>query len=155
MDAAELSISELAHEAGLSRRAVRFYVQQGLLPPPEGRGRGSHYRPEHLGRLRQILELQQAGHSLEAIRKILQGGHAPIAERPDRQAVRPRISAELWTRLKLLDGVELHFNAARFSPDAAKLIELREIIRHAFKSAEDGSGQDDFGENPTSQQEPT
>jgi hypothetical protein len=30
-----MSIGELADAAGLSRRAIRFYVQQGLLPAPE------------------------------------------------------------------------------------------------------------------------
>lgn len=135
MHDAELNISELAVAAGLSRRAVRFYVQQGLLAPPEGRGRGSHYRPEHLARLKRIVELQQAGHSLDAIRMILEGRPAPTASAPPQRLYRPRVSAELWTRLKLMDGVELHFNAARFSPEVERLLELRDLVRQVFAAS--------------------
>src|SRR5687768_76876 len=117
MPTAELSIAELADAAGLSRRAIRFYVQQRLLPAPSGRGRGRHYDPSHLERLRRIAELQSAGHSLDAIRRILEGGRESMStlSAPEPQARRPRVrpalSAELWTRLRLSDGVELHFDA--------------------------------------------
>src|SRR5215469_5617672 len=94
----QLSISELATAAGLSRRAVRFYVVKGLLPPPIGLGRGSHYEPSHLERLRRIIQLQQSGHSLEAIRQLLDGQPVPPPVAPARPAVAPRLSAELWTR---------------------------------------------------------
>ncbi len=53
-----LSIGELADAAGITARAVRFYVQQQILPKPIGRGRGSHYGEAHLDRLRRIVELQ-------------------------------------------------------------------------------------------------
>ena len=155
MDLAELSISQLTTAAGLSRRAVRFYVQQGLLPPPEGRGRASHYRPEHLARLKNILELQQSGHSLDAIRRILDGEPVMIEPSSNRRPARPRMSAEIWTRLRLMDGLELHFNAARFSPDPANLIQLREVIRQVFTSSGNAPGPDSFGDNVTSKQEPT
>ena len=44
-------IAELAALGGVTRRTVRYYVQQGLLPAPLGVGRGRHYGPEHLARL--------------------------------------------------------------------------------------------------------
>src|SRR5688572_5160641 len=80
------SIGDLADAAGVSRRAIRFYVQQRLLPPPLGRGRGGHYDGSHLERLRRIGELQAAGHSLDAIRRILETGEvvAPPAVAPRR-----------------------------------------------------------------------
>ena len=65
----ELSIGDLADAAGLSRRAVRYYVQQGLLQPPLGRGRGRHYDRSHLDRLRRIGGLQQAGFLVEGLRE--------------------------------------------------------------------------------------
>jgi hypothetical protein len=37
------SIGELADATGVSRRTVRFYVQRGLIDPPVGLGRASHY----------------------------------------------------------------------------------------------------------------
>src|SRR3954452_11432244 len=119
MESGELSIGELADAANLSRRAVRFYVQQKLLPTPLGRGRGRHYDRSHLDRLRQIAELQSAGHSLDAIRQILDGKPAPSAlkaesdngARPVRS--KPALSAELWTRIRLMDGVELSFDSTK------------------------------------------
>lgn len=139
MQPGELSIGELADAAGLSRRAIRFYVQQRLLPLPTGRGRGRHYDQSHLDRLRRIAELQSAGHSLDAIRRILEGAtaEAPVAATPDVEPRTPRrraaFAAELWTRLRLAEGVELHFDAARHQPDVGKLIALREAIRDVFR----------------------
>jgi DNA-binding transcriptional MerR regulator len=133
MQPVEMGIGELADSAGLSRRAIRFYVQQGLIPPPLGRGRGRHYDTTHLDRLRRISQLQAAGHSLGAIRRILGGEDvpAPPVEVP-RRAIGPSFSAELWTRLRLIEGVELHYDAARFNPPVEKLLALREAVREAF-----------------------
>lgn len=127
-----MGIGDLADAAGLSRRAVRFYVQQRVLPPPTGRGRGKHYTAEHLERLQKIASLQAAGHSLDAIRRILDG--QPVSEIPQPPRVLPRVAAaaELWTRIKVMEGVELHFNAARHQPEAEKLLALRDAIRDAF-----------------------
>ena len=145
MESGELSIGELADRAGLSRRAIRFYVQQDLLPAPLGRGRGRHYDATHLERLKRIAQLQTAGHSLDAIRKILarQPGDgvepAPMttdAPRPSRP--RPALSAELWTRLRLMEGVELHFDAAKFRPEVEGLLEIRDVIRSVFRPEQDG-----------------
>src|SRR5208282_5888435 len=98
MESAMLGIGELAEAAGLSRRAVRFYVQQRLLPAPAGRGRGRHYDASHLQRLKQIAQLQTSGHSLEAIRRILDGENVPAPADAPRRAPRAALSAELWTR---------------------------------------------------------
>jgi DNA-binding transcriptional MerR regulator len=139
MESGEMAIGELADAAGLSRRAIRYYVQQGLLPVPLGRGRGRHYDDSHLQALKRIAELQQAGHSLDAIRKILRRppGAAPeaVAALPEngRSKARATLSAELWTRLRLVEGVELHFDAATFSPEAEGLLALREVARKVFR----------------------
>ena len=144
-----LSIGDLAEAAGLSRRAIRFYVQQRLLPPPLGRGRGRHYDQTHLQRLRRIEQLQSAGHSLEAIRRILDNGDAatpPPPAAPSRRVPRLRLSAELWTRLSLGDGVELHYDAARHNPTLEQLMELRAAVHAALTNnqpdpADAGEGQ--------------
>jgi len=133
----QMGIGELAEAAGLSRRAVRFYVQQQLLPPPTGRGRGNHYTAEHLERLQKIASLQGAGHSLDAIRRILAGEAVEAPAQPPRVLPRVAASAELWTRIKVMEGVELHFNAACHQPEAQKLLALRDAIREVFTSAEE------------------
>lgn len=136
MDDDRLSIDELATAAGLTRRGIRFYVQQRLLPAPHGVGRGKHYDRSHLDRLRQIRELQTAGHSLDEIRHLLDGGAAPAPpaapERPRRATARPLLRAELWRRLPIREGVELSFDAARFNPTVEQLLALREAITAVF-----------------------
>lgn len=132
MQSADMGIGELADSAGLSRRAIRFYVQQGLIPAPLGRGRGRHYDGTHLDRLRRIAELQSAGHSLDAIRKILAGQEVPPPLSAPRKSGGATLSADLWTRLHLIEGVELHYDAARFNPPVEKLLALREAVRNAF-----------------------
>lgn len=140
-----MAIGELADAAGLSRRAIRFYVQQGLLPPPLGRGRGRHYDATHLDVLRRIQDLQQAGHSLDAIRKILQGASPGPPPRPaplggnGEPRPRPTLSAELWTRLRLMEGVELHFDAAKFQPEVEGLLALRQAAREVFARDQEDS----------------
>ena len=129
-----MSIGELADAAGVSRRAVRFYVQRGLLPPPHGLGRGPHYDGAHLERLKRIGELQAAGHSLEAIGRILEGGEppdvmAPPPDSPARPRRKPLVTSELWTRLTLADGVELHVDAARHHLTVEDLLAVRDAVR--------------------------
>jgi DNA-binding transcriptional MerR regulator len=129
MQSGTLSIGELADAAGLSRRAIRFYVQRGLLPPPLSVGRGRHYDDTHLARLRRIADLQSTGYSLDAIARLLEG-HA-VDPPPPAPANRPRVrlAAELWTRLRLAEGLELHLDATRFNPDAQQLLALQEAVR--------------------------
>ena len=57
---------ELCDAADVTPRTVRYYVQQGLLPAPDTRGRGARYDRAHLARIRLI--------------KRLQGRHLPLAE---------------------------------------------------------------------------
>jgi len=127
-----MSIDELAEAAGLTRRAVRYYVQQKLLPPPLGVGRGKHYDATHLEQIRRLRELQTAGYALDDIRRILDGGEAPAPTPASRAKVRPAEEAELWTRLKISDGLELHLDLKRFNVDVSRLAAARELLREAF-----------------------
>jgi DNA-binding transcriptional MerR regulator len=147
MQSGEMAIGELADAAGLTRRAIRFYVQQGLLPAPLGRGRGRHYDDSHLQALKRIAELQQAGHSLDAIRKILRrspasGAPEAVAAPPGNGRSKPRatLSAELWTRLRLMEGVELHFDAAKFAPEVEGLLAVRDVAREVFRRRDGENG---------------
>ncbi len=66
-----LTIDELAREAGIPSRTIRFYQSKGLLPRPEMHGRVAHYGPEHRERLRRIAELQDRGLQIKAIQELL------------------------------------------------------------------------------------
>lgn len=141
MDEKRLSIEELADAAGLTRRGIRFYVQQQLLPTPYGVGRGKHYDETHLARLQQIRDLQSAGHSLDEIRQILSGktdgaGGRPVSPAQSPNHAPPPLRAELWRRLRIIEGVELSFDAARFNPTVEQLTALRSAIAGTFASEE-------------------
>ena len=66
------SISELAEEAGVTPRTIRFYTAEGLLPPPDTRGRYARYTEEHLQRLSVIQQLKEAFLPLHVIREELE-----------------------------------------------------------------------------------
>lgn len=80
-----LSLQELAAEAGLPARTVRFYIARGLVPGPAGAGRGAAYGSEHLARLRAIRRLQAKGLMLAEIAREL-GGGKPEAGLPEPSA---------------------------------------------------------------------
>jgi DNA-binding transcriptional MerR regulator len=71
MSDADLTIDDLAREAGIPSRTVRFYQTKGLLPRPEMRGRVAHYGPAHVERLRLIAQLQDRGLKIKAIHELL------------------------------------------------------------------------------------
>jgi DNA-binding transcriptional MerR regulator len=62
------TIGELAEKAGVTPRTVRYYTAEGLLPPPETRGRYALYGEEHLRRLQLIARLKEAYLPLEEIK---------------------------------------------------------------------------------------
>jgi DNA-binding transcriptional MerR regulator len=76
-----LSLAELTEAAGVSVRTVRYYIAEGLLPPPHGSGPASFYVPAHLERLQLIGRLKDAYLPLKEIRRRLDGVEDP--ELPD------------------------------------------------------------------------
>lgn len=132
------SIQELADLADVSRRTVRYYVQEGLLPTPLGVGRGRHYTREHLDRLLEVKALQSDGRSLDDIRAVLAGrtrtgqprGGQPRALGGARAP--GAIERSLWRRLELSPGVELHVAGSVALPGPARLEELAEWCRTHF-----------------------
>ncbi|MGW1978679.1 MerR family transcriptional regulator [Streptomyces sp. NPDC001889] len=66
-DGREYRREELAREAGITVRTLRFYRERGLLPPPRREGRIAWYDGHHLARLRTIAALLERGHTLNGI----------------------------------------------------------------------------------------
>ena len=64
-------IQKLVQTSGIPRRTIYFYVQQGILPPPEGAGLAAYYTREHLLRLQLIPILRARGLRLDEIRERL------------------------------------------------------------------------------------
>jgi DNA-binding transcriptional MerR regulator len=66
-----LTIEELAEQVDIPVRTVRYYIAEGLLPGPEGRGKATTYSDEHLQRLRLIRLLSRQHRPLTEIHQLL------------------------------------------------------------------------------------
>jgi len=135
--AERFGVAELAELGGVSRRTVRYYVQEGLLPEPLGVGRGKHYGREHLERLLEVKALQEQGRSLADIRRALRGSPGESDARWAR-ALAPQRSA--WTRIELLPGLELNVSSAYRLPAPARLQALVDLCRRIFRLEEESHG---------------
>lgn len=130
-DEPRYAIGDLADLGGVSRRTVRYYVQEGLLPEPYGLGRGNHYGPEHLQQLLRVKSLQETGHTLDDIRRAL--NHR--TRMPFEPAPAPPLERSVWRRITLAPGVELNVAGHVRVPPPGKLNELAEWCRTHFSSS--------------------
>ena len=105
------TLDELGSLVDLSRRTVRYYIQIGLLQPPDGAGRGAHYSTRHLDQLLEIRKWQQAGLSLDRIRELL-STDADDSLTPPPQP-RQQGSVEVWSHVVIADGIELTMDPKR------------------------------------------
>lgn len=67
----EYRLTELAAEAGITVRTLRFYRERKLIPPPRREGRIAWYNGHHLARLRTIAALLERGHTLGGIAELM------------------------------------------------------------------------------------
>lgn len=82
-----MRIGELAHDAGLPSRTIRYYERRGLLAPPERAENGYRvYDEAARDRLRFIRRAQAAGFTLAEIRGVIEvwaEGEPPCAHVAD------------------------------------------------------------------------
>ena len=137
MSDARYDVGELAALGGVSRRTVRYYVQEGLLAPPDGLGRGARYGEGHLGRLLKVRSLQEQGRTLEEVRHALlakKGDSVPHEPgEPDEQEVAAPPRRTILTRIELAPGVELLVDGRLRLPSPGKLEELSDWCRKSFQ----------------------
>ena len=145
----------LAALCGVSERTVRYYVEEGLLPPPRGRGRGAHFEDDHLVRLRLIRAMQVAGNELGAIKEYLQelerevkgrasGFEAALAiwnGRTEQEAWRAEFrkrwgGASHLLRYRVAEGVELTVETEAL-PRGDRIQSILKMLRQAFEEEED------------------
>ena len=93
--APSMGIAEVAHRAGVTPRTIRYYVAEGLLPPPAGRGQRRAYAQEHLDRLETIRQLKAAYLPLHEIRRRLAD---PSISLPPRTGDSPGVGARASKR---------------------------------------------------------
>ena len=118
-------IDELCSLTGIARRTVRFYTQKGLLDPPEGERRGAYYTRRHLEQLLLIRKWQAAGVSLERIGRLLRGEGMELPSAPEPGTV------EVWSRVMLRPGLEVHLEPGRLGLTPEQARELIQRLRAA------------------------
>ena len=107
------TIGDLEDRTGVGSRTIRYYIQEGLLPPAHGRGPSATYDTSHLLRLQAIESLKQQRLSLAEIRERLLGlTDAGIAGLM-RIAVGPDPEQDLWRRIILHEDLELQVRVQR------------------------------------------
>ena len=121
------TIEELCELSGFSRRTVRYYVQQGLLDPPAGRGRGGFYFDSHLEQLLAIKRHQERGLKLSEIQKLTAEAPGPKLE-PAR---------EVWVKYPIDAGVEIHVSRDLEERERRKLLKILRISREILKGESD------------------
>ena len=130
MDDKIFSIQALADRAGTTRRTIRYYVQRGLLPRPEGGGRGHYYTEEHLRRLAIIKKWRRQGVPLEKMRELLESGDpASVSSAGEVTSVEAPAPAapqavSTWDHVEVAPGVVMKVRRGMLSSDEmAKIVE--------------------------------
>jgi MerR family redox-sensitive transcriptional activator SoxR len=83
----ELTIGEVARQAGVATSSIRYYESIGLLPEPERLHGQRRYDTEVLGKLAFIGVAQSAGFKLDEIRELVDGIDGRRHGRPDALAL--------------------------------------------------------------------
>jgi DNA-binding transcriptional MerR regulator len=137
-------IRDLAARCGVTARAIRYYVERGVLPAPEFHGSHTRYGDEHVARVFAIVAMQKERLDLDAIRRrlsVLSAAdiHAyvpapPAAAAPPSALTPPppaTYASARWDHVALLPGVELVVRAD-VSPAVRKVVQ--EIVDHCVGS---------------------
>lgn len=133
----EYSIQDLCDQTHLPRRTIHFYVQQGLLPPPEGAGVAAYYTDVHLLCLRLIPLLRRQGLKLDDIRARLHGLELPALRALFKQVDAPAPPARLpvsqpFAHYALPAGMTLVVPATLTPAERKKLSEALKALAEIF-----------------------
>src|SRR3954468_7008089 len=113
----EVTADEVAARTGMTVRTLRFYASEGLLPPPQRRGRVAYYDARHRMRLDLIRTLQEHGYTLSAIQRVL--ARIPEDATPAEYAVQSAVLAPwLPGQTEELDLAELERRVGTSLDDA-------------------------------------
>ena len=130
MEEKQLTIHDLCELTGYSRRTVRYYVQEGLLDPPAGRGRGGFYFDSHLEKLLRIKALQDKGLRLAAILEVLNKGGE----------TEPPATREVWIKYPIDQGIEIHISRDLEERERRKVAEIVKLAKSIIKPGGNSNG---------------
>ena len=111
---------------GFSRRTIRYYIQENIIEPPSGRGRGGFYYNSHLSDLLKIRSLQEKGLNLSFIKDILKGTERAVKE--DSQIY----ARDLRVRYKIVPGLEINISRSLEEKKSKKILEIIRLIKSNF-----------------------
>jgi len=126
------TIEDLSELTGYSRRTIRFYIQENIIDPPAGRGRGGFYFDSHLNALIKIKKFQDNGLNLEAIKNILKRAVMDIGL--DELMIEEKANRQSWAKYEISDGIELNI---RKDIELKNNKKLNEMIKLLTKSAKE------------------
>lgn len=129
----QYSIREVADRTGVSTRTVRYYVQRGLIDPPQGRGRGNHYCRRHIDQILRVRRLQREGVPLHNMTQL---GGEPTG--PAEEPLPPRSPPDVVFRIPLLPGIRLEIDAERHLPDPPVVEALVRACRRIVTCRDNG-----------------
>lgn len=120
----QYTLEEVCKLVDVTKRTIRYYIQQGLVGRPEGEKRGSYYTNQHLEELLEIKKWQKAGLSLDRIRELLVTNPESLMLPPLKVQEAGEIS--VWSRVFIDKGVEVQIDAskAEMTPE-----ELRSFVK--------------------------
>ncbi len=137
----KLNLQQLSEQADVPGRTIRFYIQRGLLPAPQGEKRGAFYTDAHLSTLLRIRQWQESGLSLDAITDLLMARREPPIT-----PARPG-AVEVRSHLIVADGVELVVAPDRAGMSQSQLRALFRAVQAAHAALSVANNAD---ENQTS-----
>jgi DNA-binding transcriptional MerR regulator len=121
------TIQELSELTGFSIRTIRYYVHEGLIDPPAGRGRGGFYFDSQLNQLRQIKSLQEKGMKLSSIVQYLKGGDVQEAS----------LARDVWVRYEIAPGLEINVRRDVEKKEGKKVLEIIKTAKSIVREEPD------------------
>lgn len=128
-----------------SARAIRFYVANGLLDHPDGKGTAATYHYKHLLQLLAIKIRQREGQTLEVIKGEIADMQGDQLERRVASSLAPALgngadvvvardddAPAVWRRLSVAEGIELHIRSDSVAAREATMVAIRESVRAAL-----------------------
>ena len=150
VDAAGMRPTNTSARATPSARAIRFYVANGLLDHPEGKGTAATYHYRHLLQLLAIKIRQREGQTLDIIKTELADLQGDQLEKRVAGSLAPALSngaalpshveeerSNGWRRLVVAEGIEVHVRDDSPAARESTLLGIREAVRAALGRDDD------------------
>jgi DNA-binding transcriptional MerR regulator len=127
MENKKYTIQDLSDITGFSIKTIRYYVHEGLIDPPAGRGRGGFYFDSQLNQLRQIKSLQEKGMKLSSIVQYLKGG----------EVQKSNFARDVWVKYEIAPGLEINVRRDVEEREGKKVLEIIKTVKSIVREEPD------------------